>query len=173
MKTRKGYKLCRMKHGELFAMFVNANKPFPIGEWIYAEEGERKDNGKVKSRLGDLAYRPGFHITDLPFTDWIGKRMEDGTLAMKPGTVWVEVEYCVDKNYNPEARERGWRGGRWARQRAQLDYIPKGGFYDYYTNSKQEYPWHICGEMRVIRIVPNDEVATICRAHGVEPQKVA
>ena len=173
MKTKTGYKLCRIKNGKLFPLYVNATEEFPLNQWIEAIEGKRKDNGKVKSRLGDLAYRPGLHLTDIPFTDWIGKRQEDGTLAMKPDTVWVECLYIADINYTPIARENGWRNGRWARQRAQLDYIPKGGFYTYYTNSKQKSPWIITSSMMITRILSNEDVARICRENGVEPQKVA
>ncbi len=173
METKVGYKLCRIKNGKLFPLYVLSNEEFPLHEWIFAKEGERKESGKVKSKLGELAYRPGLHLTDIPFTDWIGKRQPDGTLAMKPDTVWVEVVYNAEHNYTPEARENGWRAGRWARQRAQLDRIPQEGFYYYFTNSKQERPWIIASEMYITRILSNEDVAEICRENGIEPQKIA
>lgn len=67
MKTAIGYKLFRVSKkypGKLFPLYVNANTNIPIGEWISAEPGERLENGKVKSKLGPLRYRPGFHIME-------------------------------------------------------------------------------------------------------------
>ena len=54
-----GYKLFRMKDGKLYPLYVLANKETPIGKWIEAECGEMSENGKVKARLGELAYRAG------------------------------------------------------------------------------------------------------------------
>ena len=59
------YKLFRLKHGKLYPLYVNANKPTPLGIWLVAEVGERTPDGKVKSRLGKLAYRPGWHSGDM------------------------------------------------------------------------------------------------------------
>lgn len=52
-----GYKLFRTKNGKLYPLYVLANKETPVGEWIEAECGEMSENRKVKSRLGELAYR--------------------------------------------------------------------------------------------------------------------
>lgn len=60
-KTVKAYKLFQTKKnspGQLFPLYVNADKPVPVGKWIAAEEGPIEE-GKVKSSLGKLAYRPG------------------------------------------------------------------------------------------------------------------
>ena len=70
-----GYKLFKVKAsrpGEIFPLYVNADKSAPIGVWIDAECGERKENGKVKSKLGDLAFRPGWHLSDYPLATHIG-----------------------------------------------------------------------------------------------------
>lgn len=78
MKTAIGYKLFRVSKkypGKLFPLYVNANTNIPIGEWISAEPGERLENGKVKSKLGPLRYRPGFHINDVaPYVSHIGQK---------------------------------------------------------------------------------------------------
>ena len=66
MNTNIGYKLFRVKKscpGKLFPLFVLSNKEMPMNEWLIAETGEIKD-GKVKSKLGLLKFRPGFHIND-------------------------------------------------------------------------------------------------------------
>lgn len=55
------YKLFRVKGTKLYPLYVNANKPTPIGRWIDAEVGEKKDETHVKSKLGALSLRPGWH----------------------------------------------------------------------------------------------------------------
>ena len=166
---RIGYKLFRYSKGNLFPLYVLANKPIPLGVWLEAEAGERNEKGKVKSRLGALAYRPGWHINDdAPYVEHI-YTMHDGKKCQKDGTVWAEVEYHTDRCYNPEAREAGWRGGKWSASRAQLDYIPVGGYYKYRTNPQMKGFWVIAGEMKVNRILTDDEVRELCRACGYEP----
>ena len=74
-KTVKAYKLFRTdpKHPDkLFALFVNAEKPIETGKWLKAEVGPMVD-GKVKSKLGKLAFRPGWHSGDLPIATHIGE----------------------------------------------------------------------------------------------------
>ena len=73
-KTIKAYKLFRVnasRPGELFPLFVNADKPVEIGKWYEAEVGEMS-GGKVKSKIGKLAYRPGWHAGDSPLATHIG-----------------------------------------------------------------------------------------------------
>ena len=152
------YKLFRVKGTKLYPLYVNANTPTPIGRWINAEVGEKKDETHVKSKLGALSLRPGWHSTSVPFTDWIGKRMPDGTLAQKPDTVWCE---CVVEGHQLEVTSR--YGSR------EL----LNGWYFFKTNSKQKDPWIISNKIRIRRILSNNEVAEICRANGIEPQRVA
>lgn len=173
MNTQKGYKMFRAKDKKLFPMYVLANKETPIGEWVEAEEGCRGDGklfDKVKSKLGWLAYRPGWHIALIPNAPWIGKKNKNGELLLRNDCVWCEVEYCTDKNYQPEARENGWRLGRWAAKRAYLKHIPWNGYYSYRTNTNGD-EWIIAGNMRVIRILSNEERIAICKANGVIPQR--
>lgn len=73
----KTYKLLRLKHNKLYPMFVLSGRELEIGEWLSAEIGELGDSSHVKSRIGPLALRPGFHSTEVPFTDWIGKKTSD------------------------------------------------------------------------------------------------
>lgn len=172
MKTKKGYKLFKIKNGKLYPLYVLAEKEMPIGEWIEAEEGPMVD-GKVKAKnLGRLAYRPGFHLAEVPNAHWIGKKMPDGTLGMRSDTVWCEVEYPTDICYSAEARENGWRNGKWSAQRACLKHIPTGGYYIYRTNSNGD-PWVITGAIKILRILSDEERISICKEAGVEPQKIA
>lgn len=165
----RGYKLFRYKSGSLYPLYVLADKPVPIGVWLDAEEGDRTERGKVKSKLGELAYRPGWHINDgAPYVNHI-YTMHDGKRYLKDGCVWCEVEYHTDRCYTPEARDAGWYKGKWSPARAQLDYIPVGGYYKYRTNPMMTWAWVIAGEMKVNRIMDDNTVVEMCKAKGLEP----
>lgn len=164
----KAYKLFRCRDGVLYPLYVYASEPMPIGVWLEAKDGER-DGDKVKSRLGRLAYRPGFHLAEVPNAHWIGKR-QDGELVMRSDTIWCEVEYKTDRCYSSEARENGWKAGKWAANRAYLKHIPVGGYYKYRTNSNGDV-WIIRGEIKIIRILPDEERKRICIEHGITPQR--
>lgn len=164
-----GYKLFRKKDEKLYPLYVLATKETPIGVWLEAESGPRTDKGKVKSRLGELAYRPGWHINDgLPYVNHIYSA-HDGKKYLKDGCVWCEVEYKTDHCYSAEAREAGWKNGKWSAVRAQLDYVPVGGYYKYKTNPNMDGAWVIAGEMKVIREMTDEEVTRICKENGYEP----
>ena len=152
------YKLFRIKNGKLYPLYVDATTEQPIGEWLYAIVGNKADETHVKSRLGPLSLRPGYHSTKIPFTDWIGKKQADGTLAQKPDTVWCECE--VEGNQLNVTNRYG--------SRELLD-----GWYFFRTNSKQKEPWIISNKIKINRVLSNDEVAEICRSKGIEPQRVA
>ena len=73
-KTTKAYKLFRVhpKHpGKLFPLFVDPNVPVTMDKWLAAQPGEMSGK-KVKSKIGPLAYRPGWHGGDLPIATHIG-----------------------------------------------------------------------------------------------------
>ena len=160
-KTVKAYKLFRTKgDGKLYPLFVNAEKPVPMGEWLEAEEGPQgKAQGKVKSKLGDLAYRPGWHAGDLPMATHIGGKSDPS--LKKPdyrpdNHVWAEVEMAADKDWQSVADSRG-RGVK-----AHItDQVPLGGFYRYKTNPNMTGNWLIGGNMKVNRVLPDDEVKAI------------
>lgn len=163
-----GYKLFRYSKGNLYPLYVLANNPIPIGVWLDAEEGPITERGKVKSRLGELAYRPGWHINyDAPYVNHIYS-IHNGVRYQKDGTVWGEVEYR-GKDYQEKANERGWLKGKWSPVRAQLDCVPVGGYYRYKTNPNMEGSWIIAGEMKVNRILSDDEVVKLCNECGYEP----
>ena len=74
MKVGKAYKLFRIKNGKLYPPMVAnpGNEDTPVGIWIEAHEAEvvglsKTGRKKVKSISGgELAYRPGFHLGDVP-----------------------------------------------------------------------------------------------------------
>lgn len=154
------YKLFREKNGKLYPLYVEADKEMELGKWLNAVVGEKVDDTHVKARGcgGKLSLRPGFHSTQIPFTNWIGKKLDDGTLAQRKNTVWCECEVegtqiIVTNRYGLRDLPNGW--------------------YFYKTNMKQTDPWIISNKLKINKILSNEEVATICRAKGIEPQIVA
>ena len=74
--TVTAYKLFRVdpnRPGELFPLYVDAKTGIKPNEWTEAVSGEiDPKTGKVKSSIGNLAYRPGWHAGDLPLATHIG-----------------------------------------------------------------------------------------------------
>lgn len=154
------YKLCRLKHGKLYPLYVESTKEIEIGKWLQAVCGPLVDETHVKASgcSGKLSLRPGWHTTTVPWTDWIGAKQSDGTLARRPDSVWCECEIRGKELIVTE------RNG--------LRTVPNG-YYRFKTNSKQKDPWLISGEIKVHRILNDDEVDKLCRDAGFEPQKKA
>ena len=165
--TITAYKLFRVDErfpGKLFPLFVNATQPVDVGVWMDAESGPMKD-GKVKSRLGGLAYRPGWHSSDLPLATHIGSNPD---VKNKPTTrpanqVWTEVELPADRDWQAEANKRGTNAaGKLIPVKAQItDQIPVDGFYRYKTNSNMTGNWLISGAIKVNRVLSDEEVRAI------------
>jgi len=172
-KTVKAYKLFRVhpKHpGKLFPLFVDANTPVEMGKWIAAKEGEMA-NGKVKSKIGPLAYRPGWHAGDLPVATHIGEKSDPALTApdVRPENhAWAEVEMPHDVDWQSVANERGVnKQGRLIPSRAHItDQLPVGGHYRYKTNPNMTGNWLIGGSMKVNRMLSDKEVAKINKAAG-------
>jgi len=170
--TVMAYKLFRTKKsepGKLFPLFVRANEPVPIGEWVVAKEGEKgKAEGKVKSSLGDLAYRPGWHSGDLPIATHIGGRSHKD-MKLPPdyrpdNQVWALVEHPADVDWQSVANDRAQytKDGRVDVRTAHVtDQVPLGGFYRYKTNPNMTGNWLISGGMKVHRLLSDDEVKEI------------
>jgi Arc/MetJ-type ribon-helix-helix transcriptional regulator len=108
--TVTAYKLFRIdpnRPGELFPLYVDAKTGIKPGNWIEAVAGDlNAKTGKVKSSIGDLAFRPGWHAGDLPIATHIGpthkitaeqaKKLEaDGAnnIFSKKNSKTGEVEY--------------------------------------------------------------------------------
>ena len=151
------YKLFRLRDGRLYPLFVETRREMAMGQWLDAGIGELADPTHVRSRLGPLSLRPGFHSTEVPFTDWIGKRSDDGTLLQRSDTVWCECR-VEGKQVHPESRYG-------------LRTIPDGWYY-FRTKPKQPFPWIISNRIMIKRILTHEEVEVICRAHGVTAQRM-
>ena len=172
-KTRTAYKLLRIKGnavGKTFPLYVRANEAIDGGVWLQAKSGERQGKG-VKSTLGTLAYRPGWHASDLPFSHHIGsdKGADGKPTVRRRNEVWAQVEVGADKDWQSVANERAKRDkkGNVIPKTAQIDdQVPAGGHYMYKTNANMTGQWIIAGEMRVTRILTDEEVAAINKAAG-------
>lgn len=156
----KTYKLFRVRNGKLFPLYVEANREMRIGEWLRAESGQKVDDTHVKASGcgGKLSLRPGFHSTYIPFTDWIGQKMPDGTLAQRVDTVWCE---CEVKGEEIECKDRfGFRE------------LQRGKWYYFRTNSKQKDPWIISDWLKINRVLSHEEVKEICSKNGIVAQNL-
>ena len=170
-RTVKAYKLFRVdkrKPGKLFPLFVNPHTEVPIGQWMEAEEGPQgSKKGKVKSRLGDLAYRPGWHAGDLPIATHIGGKSDnelDAPDYRPPNQVWAEIEMPDDVDWQSVANSRmefNKKGEPKPATAHITDQIPFKGFYRYKTNPNMTGNWMIGGHMKVNRILSDDEVKSI------------
>lgn len=170
------YKLFRVSvsyPGKLFPLYVNSDKETKIGEWLDAECGELTKNGKVKSRLGELCYRPGWHLSDLPYATHIGVKNDQGIIEfMKPDTVWCECEYSDETNYQLIANKNGInRKGKLVEKNAYLTKIPVNGFYRYKTNPNMYGNWIIAGSIKINRVLSDEEVKEILINHGLKPME--
>ncbi len=135
------------------------------------------DRGLIKSletkAIRAVAYRPGWHAGDLPFSKHIGGKSQRGLPQpdYRPDNhVWAEVELPADHDWQTEAHARARRdeAGNIIPGTAQItDQIPVGGHYRYKTNPNMAGEWMIGGAMRINRILSDDEVKAINDAAGV------
>lgn len=172
-RTVKAYKLFTTKRGEpdvLYPLFVDADTAVPIGQWVNAKQGETK-NGKVKSKIGHLANRPGWHSSDAPTAPQIGRKDQgEKKPNWRPGRqIWAEVEIPADIDWQTEANDRAERkadGGILQRTSHITDQVPAGGYYNYKTNPNQPGEWMISGAIKVNRLLTDAEVAQINEEKG-------
>jgi hypothetical protein len=176
-KTVKAYKLFSAKPSkpdEYFPLFVLADKSVPVGEWVTAKSGKRTKEGGVKSGIGELAYRPGWHAGDYASATHIGgkSRGKQGeTDYRKADQIWVEVEMADDVDWQSEANQRAriMNNGQPDVQTAHItDQIPKGGFYRYKTNPDMQGNWLIGGDMKINRVLNPEEVKNIGQESGIQ-----
>ena len=170
-KTVTAYKLFRAKEGKLYPLFVEANQEIPVGEWQDAVVGTAGTRpGKVKSRLGDLTNRPGWHAGDLPVATHIGVKDANGNVASRRANeVWAEVEVSADKSYQGEADANGTNPttGKFNPGGADLKTLPADGYYRFKTNPNMTGNWLIAGSMKINRVLPEAEVNQVLADAGV------
>lgn len=186
-KTGIGYKVFVLKNGELYPPMV-ANPDgaaTPVGVWLDADAapiaGQSKTGrNQVKAGgegtqggSGKLAYRPGWHLGEIPYALQFNRIDENGNKELFPANfVWAEVEYANDVDYQEEAMSYGINpSGKFQHSLAGLPRVPENGAYRYRTNPNPETdPWIITGAMRVKRLLTPSEVDIIVEKAGREPQ---
>lgn len=179
--TKLAYKLFRTdSEGNLYPLFVDANTVVPRNEWLQAQAGELTSGGKVKSKIKDLAYRPGWHAGDTPNASHIGgkalasgKRKNQSPDYRKPNQVWALVEMGDDVDWQSVANSRAPivksglnKGKPMARQAHITDQVPMRGHYRYKTNPNMQGEWLIGGEMRVLGTIDSQQVQNIHKKLG-------
>lgn len=180
-KTQTAYKMFRTDGEELYPLFVDANTPVNVGEWQKAIVGEQAASGKVKSKIGQLAYRPGWHAGSNAAALHIGGKVDPATgqritgsmppNTREPNQVWAEVSMADDLDWQSVANAQGGltkAGKPMLRDMHITDGVPYGGSYRYKTNSNMEGDWLIGGDMKVNRVLSDEEVADINAAQGYD-----
>lgn len=189
-KTGIGYKVFyRGKDGKLYPPTVaNPNgEDTPVGVWLDADEGKKAPDSKTgrpqvkaggKGTQGgsrSLAYRPGWHLGEIPYAIQFNRKDENGNKTLFPKDfVWAEVEYAMDVDYQMDAEAEGINAnGKYQHSLAGLKKLPTDGYYKYRTNPNPETdPWIITGAMKVNKVLSQNEVDELVRKAGREPQKV-
>ena len=191
-RTSFGFKLFKVKNGKLYPPMVanKNNQDTPIGVWLEAEEGKmagysKTGRPKVKAVSGGtLAFRPGWHISDCPRAKQFDRlNKETGEKEFPKDFVWGICEYSMDKNYQEEADRRGYertkiddkgnvfitKSKKYQHSLAGLPFVPLNGYYRYRTNPLPDtVPWVICGSMKIVRLLSDDEVNEILREMGMK-----
>ena len=139
----KTYKLFRMREGHLYPLFVETGREMETGKWLEAYIGELVDPTHVKSKLGPLALRPGFHSTEVPFVDWIGKK-QGGILVQRKDTVGWECE--VDGQQEHPSERDGKRT------------LPEDWYY-FRTKPNQTFSWISSNRIKIMRVLDHVEEA--------------
>ncbi len=187
-KTGIGYKVFVLKNGKLYPpMVANPNgDATPFGVWLDADvapitgqsktgRNQVKAGGKgTQGGSGKLAYRPGWHLGEIPYALQFNRNDENGERNLFPANfVWAEVEYADDVDYQDEAMSYGINpSGKFQHSLAGLPRVPENGAYRYRTNPNPETdPWIITGAMRVNRLLTPSEVDAMVEAAGREPQR--
>lgn len=188
VKTGIGYKVFVLKNGKLYPPMVAnpGGAETPVGVWLDADaapiagqsktgRNQVKAGGKgTQGGSGKLAYRPGWHLGEIPYALQFNRMDEYGNKELFPANfVWAEVEYANDVDYQEEAMSYGMNAnGKFQHSLAGLPRVPQNGSYRYRTNPNPETdPWIITGAMRVNRLLTPTEVDEMVEKAGREPQR--
>jgi hypothetical protein len=172
-KTIEAYKLFTLREGALFPLYVDHKTPLPEGVWLEAQPGKRNSSGKVISKIGPLAYRPGWHASEFPAATHIGvQRDMKGRPQYRPAWhVWARVELPdeVDWQSIANGRARHYKASKAiVPSTAHItDVVPYGGYYRYKTNANMLGAWLISGNMRILEVLSDEQVKEINDAAGV------
>lgn len=188
----KAYKVFFLGKDEKLYPPIIANddaKDTPMGVWLpcscpnivgYTLKEHRPKvmsggKGTRGNSLGELAFRPGWHMGEIPYAEqFLKRRTVNGKRVWPNNLVFAECLYSNDVDYQDEAMSYGYtRKGKFRHSYAGLPKIPKGGSYRYRTNpNPKTVPWIIAGTIKVNRVLSFDEVNEILIQNGVEPPLV-
>lgn len=159
-KTATAYKLFYLHDGKLYPPMVQNpdGSATPVGKWIDASAAEISAQTKTgrpqiqsggkgtHSSKGYLAYRPGWHLGEVPIANQFNKlNPETGKKELLPKDfVWAVCEYSCDKDYQQEAMKNP-------------------------TPETEERI--ITGKIKVIRLLSGREVDELVMKAGKTPQK--
>jgi hypothetical protein len=195
-KVGKAYKvffLC--SDGKIYPPMVANDKALdtPIGIWVpcgssdiigYTVNGHRphvRGGGpgtKGKGTNLNLSFRPGWHMSEIPYAEQFLKRkglneklIINGQFVWPKELIWAECLYSNDVDYQDESMSYGYsKNGKFRYSYAGLPRIPKGGSYKYRTNpDPNTVAWIIAGAIKVNRLLAFDEVDRILLQHGITP----
>lgn len=188
-KTAVGYKVFYVKDGKLYPPMVKnpGGCDTPMNVWLDASAGEISSYSKTgrpqiekggegtHCSKGELAYRPGWHLGDVPIARQFEKvNPLNGKKELFPSEfVWAECEYACDVDYQNEAMKNGYtENGSFRHSYAGLQKVPENGCYRYRTNpDPTTEEWIITGKIKVKRILSDREVDELCLKAGKKPQK--
>ena len=158
METKFGYKLFEMdKEGNLYPLFIDKKKVYPIGEWIKAEN--------VLHHPG-FASRPGLHLGVLPAAPHLMAYGPNGEGIYKGRNkgwkrVWVKVEYDCTIDYNEEVSK--------LKKKCFEDRLPENGWYSFKEYGKTT--WIISDKIKILNILTEEERQAILTAAGYDEAK--
>jgi hypothetical protein len=170
----KVYKIFNMKDGKPHALFVNAQKELPIGEWIPAEDTPHytADNGKlyVKGNKGQaLAYRPGWHSSSLPFFP------QGGCKDTRANAPYPCIHSKHQEIFECEIAGEDCTAEAQATKLGYFQHLPNG-YYQFTTNfrvRRESYPcrWFISDRIKLVRQLSHAECDELLAVAGLPPQE--
>lgn len=138
------------------------------------QRGFLPDGSKAKY-ITALAYRPGWHAADLPYFPQGGKQDPESNYGNvhRSNQVVFECELSANKDYTETARSQAKAynsDGKFVVRNADLQYMPKDGYYQYTTNQflkdEDKGHWYIGGAMKINRALTQEECDTILKENG-------
>ena len=142
------------RSGKLYPLFIGKREETKVGEWVHAEYIPTKG----------FASRGGWHVgTNVPSAPHlIGA---NGTYTSRRGKnfkrVWCEVECNMNHDYNAYVQTLP--------KKCITDGIPKDGYYNFKEPNGAK--WIITSDIKVTRIIPEEERQQILKAKGFDEQK--
>lgn len=182
--------------GLLFPLYINADGGYQIGKWYKAGKGafkilvdengepilDKSGNPTCKTIEKDLAYRPGLHMGSLPLMrhrgrqDYPHKGNKDFD-AFHSQEVFAEVEYAGNYDYTEKSQQKRMNSSNPNDPYEAGFYDTKdfeNGYYKFKTNvhASDDEAWFIADAMKIIRVIPDDEVERIVAESGttLKPQ---